>query len=195
MRTTLRQNRIGEVDTADLGSMSSYQSGFAVISSHAWNSLCSPRLCADWARSRFIIIASPLLAVRRICTRNRQCRLLIGRSGWAGLRSSRHHRVSGDPKRHWKHCQHSVDCVQHCSLFSRGLTGRVSAGRARRSDQDADAAVRASMALRLLENALLKERLPIVPSTLDSTSPLRFLPSRMMTTSTSVIPSGRRVRV
>lgn len=61
--------------------------------------------------------------------------------------------------------------------------------------QDAVGAVRDSMALRLLANALAKERLPIVPSTPDSTNPLRFLPSRMMTTSTSVFPSGRRVRV
>jgi hypothetical protein len=195
MRPTLRQNRIGEVDTADLGSIRATK----VVSPLSLATLGIPFAHSVSAPTGHVVVLLPLRVRYGPCgvsvRRNRQCRLLIGRSGWAGLRSSRHHRVSGDPKRHWKHCQHSVDCVQHCSLFSRGLTGRVSAGPARRGDQDGVAAVRASMALRLLKNALPKERLPIVPSTLDSTSPLRFLPSRMMTTSTSVIPSGRRARV
>ena len=50
------------------------------------------------------------------------------------------------------------------------------------------ASLRVSMALTLVVNAFPSERLPAVPSTPASIFPLRFLPSRTMTTSTSVIP-------
>ena len=49
---------------------------------------------------------------------------------------------------------------------------------------------RASMALTLAINAFSKTLPPIVPSTRLSRRPLRFLPSRMTTTSMSVVPSG-----
>ena len=39
------------------------------------------------------------------------------------------------------------------------------------------------MALTLLANALANERFPTVPSTVATTRPLRFLPSRIRTTS------------
>ena len=54
---------------------------------------------------------------------------------------------------------------------------------------------RASIALTEFSNAFFKTLLPIVPSTTPSTRPLRFLPSRTTTTSISVVPSGRRVKV
>jgi hypothetical protein len=44
-----------------------HQSGFAVICSHALNSLCSRRLCSRLARSRLISVASSPLAARRTC--------------------------------------------------------------------------------------------------------------------------------
>ncbi len=55
--------------------------------------------------------------------------------------------------------------------------------------------LRASIALMLLSNALLRTPLPTVPRTNPRIRPLAFLPSRTMTTSTSVIPSGSRVSV
>ena len=54
---------------------------------------------------------------------------------------------------------------------------------------------RASMALTEFANAFSKTPLPIVPSTMPSSHPLRFLPSRTTTTSMPVKPSGRRVKV
>ena len=44
-----------------------YQSGFAVICSHALNSLCSWRFCARLARNRWIMVASSPLPARRTC--------------------------------------------------------------------------------------------------------------------------------
>jgi hypothetical protein len=55
--------------------------------------------------------------------------------------------------------------------------------------------LRTSMAFTLLANAFPNEPLATVPSRAESTRPLKFLPSRTMTTSTSVVPSGRRVKV
>src|SRR5262249_7159512 len=49
---------------------------------------------------------------------------------------------------------------------------------------------RASMALTEFSNAVSKTRLPIVLSTKPSNRPLRFLPSRTMTASMSVMPLG-----
>jgi hypothetical protein len=54
---------------------------------------------------------------------------------------------------------------------------------------------RASMALTEFSNAFSRTRLPMVTSTKLSRRPLRFLPSRTTTTSISVKPSGRRVKV
>jgi hypothetical protein len=54
---------------------------------------------------------------------------------------------------------------------------------------------RASMALAVFASALARTRLPPVVSRIASRRPLRFLPSRTTTTSTSVVPSGRGVRV
>src|SRR6185437_14398498 len=54
---------------------------------------------------------------------------------------------------------------------------------------------RASMALTVVASALPRTRLPPVVSRISSSRPLRFLPSRTTTTSTSVVPSGRGVRV
>src|SRR5215469_9863261 len=53
----------------------------------------------------------------------------------------------------------------------------------------------ASMALTEFSNAFFKTPAPMVPSTTPSSRPLRFLPSRTTTTSMSVKPSGRRVKV
>src|SRR5262249_37429281 len=53
----------------------------------------------------------------------------------------------------------------------------------------------ASIALTVFPNAFSSTPLPIVPSTRPSARPLRFLPSRTTTASTSVLPSGRRVNV
>ena len=55
--------------------------------------------------------------------------------------------------------------------------------------------LRASMALTVFPNAFSRTPLPTVPSTSPSARPLRFLPSRTTTASTSVLPSGRRVKV
>src|SRR5262249_24147818 len=43
------------------------QRGFAVICSHALNSLCSLRFCARLARNRWIMVASSPLPARRTC--------------------------------------------------------------------------------------------------------------------------------
>ena len=51
------------------------------------------------------------------------------------------------------------------------------------------------MALTLLANALANERFPMVPSTVATTNPLRFLPSRTSTTSIAVVPSACGVNV
>ena len=44
-----------------------YQSGFAVICSHALNSFCSRRFCARLARNRWIMVVSSPLVPRRTC--------------------------------------------------------------------------------------------------------------------------------
>jgi hypothetical protein len=62
-RNLIQVKRLLAIRTAD----ELYQSGFAVISSHALNSLCSRRLCANLARNRLIIVASLPLAARRTC--------------------------------------------------------------------------------------------------------------------------------
>src|SRR5215470_12719795 len=53
----------------------------------------------------------------------------------------------------------------------------------------------ASMALTVFAKAFSRTPLPMVPTTNPSSRPLRFLPSRTTTASTSVVPLGRRVRV
>ena len=54
---------------------------------------------------------------------------------------------------------------------------------------------RTSMALTEFLNAFSKTPFPIVPTTKPTSHPLRFLPSRTVTRSISVKPSGRRVKV
>ena len=54
---------------------------------------------------------------------------------------------------------------------------------------------RASIARTEFSNAFAKTPLPTVSRTRPRNRPLRFLPSRMTTTSMSVKPSGRRVKV
>jgi hypothetical protein len=56
-------------------------------------------------------------------------------------------------------------------------------------------AFRASIAFTLFANAFSKRPFPTVPSTKPSTRPIAFLPSRITTASTSVVPSGFRVNV
>ena len=56
------------------------------------------------------------------------------------------------------------------------------------------AAFRASIALTEFLNAFSKTPFPMVPTTRPSNDPLRFLPSRTVTRSMSVKPSGRCVK-
>jgi hypothetical protein len=67
--------------------------------------------------------------------------------------------------------------------------GRAHASRCSRGE------LRASMALTVFASAFASTRLPTIPTTRPSRRPLRLLPSRTTTTSTSVVPLGRRVRV
>src|SRR5262245_11398428 len=55
--------------------------------------------------------------------------------------------------------------------------------------------LRASIALPVLAKALASFPFPTLPTTTPSSRPLRFLPSRTTTASTSVRPSARRVNV
>jgi hypothetical protein len=62
-----------------------YQSGCAVIASHALNSRCSHRLCARLARNRVIIVAGSPVAARRTCASGSIALLAVSATGLGQL--------------------------------------------------------------------------------------------------------------